>query len=89
MDFANADASRAVTAALLAQDYGVAWSLAAGQLIPPVPGRANYIAWLADLLTLSSPPGAIHLQWPILHSCKLRMRFNSAHLPVSRMQFVQ
>jgi 23S rRNA A1618 N6-methylase RlmF len=58
VDFANADASRAVTAALLAQDYGVAWSLASGQLIPPVPGRANYIAWLADLLALSSPPGA-------------------------------
>ena len=58
VDFGNANASRAVTAALLAQDYGVAWRLAPGQLIPPVPGRANYIAWLADLLALSSPPGA-------------------------------
>lgn len=58
MDFASADASRAVTAALLAEHYGVAWSVTPGQLIPPVPGRANYIAWLADLLALSAPLGA-------------------------------
>ncbi len=57
VDFASAAAARAVTRALLAEHYGVAWDVEERQLIPPVPGRANYIAWLADLLALSSPPG--------------------------------
>lgn len=46
-----------MTAALLRRDYGVRWVLPSGHLIPPVPGRANYIAWIADLLALSQPPG--------------------------------
>lgn len=34
------------------------WWVEDGQLIPPVPNRANYIHWIEDLLQLSSPPGA-------------------------------
>mmetsp|Transcript_2504 Transcript_2504/g.7537 ORF Transcript_2504/g.7537 Transcript_2504/m.7537 type:complete len:429 (-) Transcript_2504:2387-3673(-) len=59
VDFANPAASKAVTAALLRHDYGVQWALPDGHLIPPVPGRANYIAWIADLLALSCPPGQV------------------------------
>lgn len=89
VNFANADASRAVTAALLAEHYGVAWSVAPGQLIPPVPGRANYIAWLADLLALSSPPGQVvgldigcgaNLIYPLLGAAQHGWRFVGADI---------
>ena len=59
LDFANPDAVRQLTRALLKEDFGVAdWWIPDGQLIPPVPNRLNYIHWIEDLLRLSSPPGA-------------------------------
>lgn len=58
IDFTSWEATKELTAALLAADYGVAWTLPAGQLVPPVPNRVNYLAWIADLLALSSPAGA-------------------------------
>ncbi len=54
---------RALSKALLHADYGVTWSLPPGQLIPPVPNRANYIHWLEDLLRLSPPPGETLPTW--------------------------
>jgi len=63
LDFANPDALRQLTRALLAEDFGVAdWWIPDGQLIPPVPNRLNYIHWIEDLLRLSSPPGAQYQQ---------------------------
>ncbi|KAK9797022.1 hypothetical protein WJX73_008069 [Symbiochloris irregularis] len=56
-DFTSSDAARELTKALLHQGYGIDWWIPAGQLIPPVPNRANYIHWIQDLLQLSSPAG--------------------------------
>lgn len=57
--FGSWEATRALTAALLAQHFDVrGWWLPEGQLIPPVTNRTNYLHWISDLLTLSSPPGA-------------------------------
>ncbi len=56
LDFSDAAACRALTAALLKVDYGVEWALPAGHLAPPVTVRANYIHWLQDLLALAPPP---------------------------------
>lgn len=56
IDFTSWEATKELTAALLRADFGVVWDLPAGQLVPPVPNRANYIHWVADLLQLSSPP---------------------------------
>ncbi|VYU67433.1 23S rRNA (adenine(1618)-N(6))-methyltransferase RlmF [Metakosakonia massiliensis] len=54
VDFANPDAVKALNKALLAHFYGVAqWDIPAGFLCPPVPGRADYIHHLADLLAES------------------------------------
>lgn len=51
IDYADPEAVRALNRALLAVDYGIAgWSLPAGALCPPVPGRADLIHHLADLL---------------------------------------
>lgn len=51
IDFADPDAVKELNRALLASFYGVAtWDIPAGYLCPPIPGRADYIHYLADLL---------------------------------------
>ncbi|PZQ11173.1 MAG: 23S rRNA (adenine(1618)-N(6))-methyltransferase RlmF [Rhodanobacter denitrificans] len=51
IDFGDAGAVRALNRALLAADYGIAhWDLPDGYLCPPIPGRADYLHGLADLL---------------------------------------
>ncbi|MEO6365803.1 MAG: 23S rRNA (adenine(1618)-N(6))-methyltransferase RlmF [Luteimonas sp.] len=52
IDFSNPDAVRALNRALLNVDYGVAhWDIPAGYLCPPIPGRADYLHGLADVLS--------------------------------------
>ncbi len=51
IDFSAPDAVRALNRALLKADYGIAyWEIPPGYLCPPIPGRADYLHGLADLL---------------------------------------
>lgn len=51
IDFANPAAVKALNGALLRHFYGVGeWDIPAGYLCPPIPGRADYLHHLADLL---------------------------------------
>lgn len=51
IDFVQPKAVLALNKALLIKDYGVTnWQLPEGYLCPPIPGRADYILHLADLL---------------------------------------
>ncbi len=51
IDFADPLAVKMLNAALLKAYYNIAnWDIPAGYLCPPVPGRADYIHYLADLL---------------------------------------
>ena len=51
INFADAKAVKALNAALLAHYYQVEfWDVPSGYLCPPVPGRADYVHHLADLL---------------------------------------
>lgn len=51
IDFANPAAVKALNQALLRQHYGVThWDVPAGYLCPPIPGRADYLHYAADLL---------------------------------------
>ncbi len=51
IDFSDPAAVRELNRALLASDYGIAhWDIPDGYLCPPVPGRADYLHGLADLL---------------------------------------
>jgi len=50
IDFADAEAVMLLNQALLKLFYGIEWQLAPGALCPPVPGRADYLHYLADLL---------------------------------------
>lgn len=58
IDFKAADAVKALNKALLRYFYGVElWDIPEGYLCPPIPGRADYIHYLADLL--KNPQGRI------------------------------
>lgn len=51
IDFANPQAVKALNQALLKQYYGVAvWDIPKHYLCPPIPGRADYVHYLADVL---------------------------------------
>jgi 23S rRNA (adenine1618-N6)-methyltransferase len=55
IDFADPAAVTALNRALLQQDYGIRhWEIPAGYLTPPVPGRADYVHHVADLLAESN-----------------------------------
>ena len=54
LDFSQPQAVMALNQALLLQQYGIRdWAIPEGYLCPPVPGRADYIHALADLLGAS------------------------------------
>ena len=64
IDFANPAAVKALNTALLKAYYGVAvWDIPPGYLCPSIPGRADYLHSLADLLASSNggiiPRGAV------------------------------
>src|SRR4051794_34580867 len=51
IDFSDPDAVKALNKALLKYFYGVdQWDIPEGYLCPPIPGRADYIHHVADLL---------------------------------------
>jgi len=51
INFSDPDAVKALNKALLKQFYGVDyWDIPAGYLCPPIPGRADYLHYMADLL---------------------------------------
>jgi 23S rRNA (adenine1618-N6)-methyltransferase len=59
IDFADPAAVKALNRALLAEAYGIrGWDIPTGYLCPPIPGRADYLHHLADLLAASNT-GAI------------------------------
>ena len=55
IDFHNSDAVKALNKALLLQSYSIHhWDIPPGYLCPPIPGRADYIHYIADLLATNN-----------------------------------
>lgn len=55
VDFANPDAVKALNKAILKLDYGIEnWDIPASYLCPPIPGRAEYLHHVADVLATSN-----------------------------------
>lgn len=55
IDFSNPEAVKALNKALLILNYGIQyWDIPANYLCPPIPGRADYIHYIADLLAESN-----------------------------------
>lgn len=90
LDFTNPKAVKALNRALLEQHYGIRdWDIPEGFLCPPIPGRADYIHTLADLLGESHDghiprgPGLIGLDigtganavYPLIGNREYRWRF--------------
>ncbi len=54
IDFANPIAVKTLNCALLKHHYGIVeWDIPDGYLCPPIPGRVDYIHYIADLLKTS------------------------------------
>lgn len=52
IDFSDANAVKSLNLALLRRHYQIKyWDIPEGYLCPPIPGRADYIHYLSDLLT--------------------------------------
>jgi 23S rRNA (adenine1618-N6)-methyltransferase len=55
IDFSNPAAVKSLNKALLILNYGIQdWDIPANFLCPPIPGRADYIHYLADLLATTN-----------------------------------
>jgi 23S rRNA (adenine1618-N6)-methyltransferase len=55
IDFANPEAVKALNKAILITDYGIQyWDIPKNYLCPPIPSRADYIHYIADLLAQSN-----------------------------------
>jgi len=54
IDFHSNDAVMALNEALLKHFYQIEWKIPKKYLCPPIPGRVDYIHYLADLLSLSN-----------------------------------
>ncbi|HEX8577954.1 MAG TPA: 23S rRNA (adenine(1618)-N(6))-methyltransferase RlmF [Flavobacterium sp.] len=51
VDFSNPNAVKALNKALLINDYNIkTWDIPENYLCPPIPGRADYVHYIADLL---------------------------------------
>jgi 23S rRNA (adenine1618-N6)-methyltransferase len=58
IDFSNPKAVKALNQALLMQHYAIRdWDIPAQYLCPPIPGRADYLHYIADLLAASNGGG--------------------------------
>jgi 23S rRNA (adenine1618-N6)-methyltransferase len=56
IDFANPAAVKELNAALLKHYYNITnWNIPKGALCPPIPGRVDYIHYIADLLKVTPP----------------------------------
>ena len=100
VDFSNPRAVLTLNRALLKHHYGIAhWEIPAGFLCPPVPSRADYLHYTADLLAEDSPestaprgPGVVVLDigtgancvYPLIGTCTFGWRFVGTDIdPVS------
>ncbi len=105
IDFADPIAVRLLNSALLKSDYGIDfWDIPPGYLCPPIPGRADYIHGLADLLAHSSSSRAIptgadvklldigvgaNLIYPLLGHAEYRWSFVGADIDNTALKAAQ
>lgn len=67
IDFADANAVKALNQALLKHHYHVnQWDIPQGYLCPPIPGRVDYIHYLADLLSQTLSETSVKNQISVL-----------------------
>ena len=90
IDFSNPLAVKTLNAALLNRHYNIAdWDIPDGALCPPIPGRADYIHYIADLVGPENPDiklldigtGANGI-YPLL-ACQISVSYTHLTLPTT------
>ena len=104
VNFANPAAVRTLNRALLKAYYGIGyWDIPDNYLCPPIPGRADYVHYLADLLAQSNggvvPEGAAVRAldigvgangiYPLIGHCEYGWRFLGSDIDVVALASVQ
>jgi 23S rRNA (adenine1618-N6)-methyltransferase len=80
IDFSNPDAVKFLNKALLKEYYEISnWDIPDGYLCPPIPGRADYIHYLSDLLTAGKelPAGSVDATSSLVNSINDSSSVNS------------
>jgi 23S rRNA (adenine1618-N6)-methyltransferase len=86
IDFADPVAVLALNRALLALHYGITtWSIPAGYLCPPVPGRADYIHAVADLL--AAEHGGVVPRGPTVRGLDIGVGANAIYPIIGRATY--
>ena len=100
INFSNPQAVKLLNTALIYSSYPINyWDFPASNLCPPVPGRADYIHYLADLLN-SSKPNTQHITildigvgasliYPILGVCEYNWQFVASDISSSSLKSAQ
>lgn len=61
IDFSNPSAVRMLNKAILKEFYGITWTIPENNLCPGIPGRADYIHYIADLLNFPNTKNPIRV----------------------------
>ena len=84
IDFANANAVLSLNKALLMEHYNLTyWAIPAGFLCPPIPGRADYIHYLGDLLALTQS-GEFTLKKPEKNTETKKASMKTIEVPLAK-----
>ncbi|MDI1308520.1 MAG: 23S rRNA (adenine(1618)-N(6))-methyltransferase RlmF [Methylotenera sp.] len=86
IDFSNAQAVKALNQALLKQFYAVAtWDIPKQYLCPPIPGRADYLHYMADLL--SSVNGGVIPQGEFIRGLDIGVGANAIYPLIGNYEY--
>jgi len=92
--FANQEAVKALNTALLKTHYKINWAIPANNLCPPIPGRLDYLLYVADLLgkpklsLLDIGTGA-NLIYPILATCHFHWECTASEVDMAALKNAQ
>ncbi|MDO7173240.1 23S rRNA (adenine(1618)-N(6))-methyltransferase RlmF [Mariniflexile sp. AS56] len=99
IDFANPKAVKALNSALLVKHYNIRfWDFPEANLCPPIPGRADYIHHLSDLLKGSKITESISVLdigtgasciYPILGNSEYKWKFTGVDIDESSLKYAQ
>jgi len=104
IDFSDADAVRTLNRAILCHHYGIQyWDIPKENLCPPIPGRADYLHYIADLLAADNkgevPSGkaitgldvgtGASCIYPILGSCSYGWQFIASDIAASSVAWAK
>lgn len=86
INFFSAEAVKILNQSLLKFDYGIKnWDIPSGYLCPPIPGRADYIHHIADLL--ASDDNKRIPKGPIIHALDIGMGANCIYPIIGHCEY--